>query len=211
VPDDQLSLAIGRRGQNVRLASILTGWDIDILTEAEESERRAEEFTTRSALFIEALDVDDVIAHLLVAEGFSRVEEIAETPIEELNEIEGFEEEISTELQNRAQNWIAAKRRELEEKSQALGIQDDLLTHDGLRPEWILKLGESEVKSLDDLADLAADELLEILGENAMTNAEANELIMGARAHWFAEEDAQKEQDEAAQETAESLPETKTA
>jgi N utilization substance protein A len=98
VPDEQLSLAIGRRGQNVRFASILSGWDIDILTEAEESARRAEELKTRSALFIEALDVDDVIAHLLVAEGFATVEEIAETPIEELNTIEGFEEEISTEL-----------------------------------------------------------------------------------------------------------------
>src|SRR5690606_33384978 len=102
VPDEQLSLAIGRRGQNVRLASILTGLDIDILTEAAESARRAEEFKTRSSLFIEALDVDDVIAHLLVAEGFAKVEEIVETPIDELNQIEGFEEEISKELQNRA-------------------------------------------------------------------------------------------------------------
>lgn len=185
VPDDQLSLAIGRRGQNVRLASILTGWDIDILTEAEESERRAEEFKTRSALFIESLDVDDVIAHLLVAEGFSRVEEIAETPIYELNQIEGFEEEISTELQNRAKAWIEAKQKELKEKQSELGIQDDLVALEGLRPDWIMKLGESDVKTLDDLADLAADELLEILGTSAITTSEANDVIMRARAHWF--------------------------
>src|SRR5579862_1847653 len=102
VPDDQLSLAIGRRGQNVRLASQLTGWDIDILTEAEESERRQEEFRTRSALFIEALDVDDVIAHLLVTEGFTSVEDIAYADIGELADIEGFDEDVGNELQSRA-------------------------------------------------------------------------------------------------------------
>ena len=102
VPEEQLSLAIGRRGQNVRLASILSGWDIDIMTEEQEAERRAEEFTKRSALFMESMDVDDVIAHLLVTEGFTTVREVAETPIEELNQVEGFEEEISTELPNRA-------------------------------------------------------------------------------------------------------------
>src|SRR5690606_22964010 len=125
VPEEQLSLAIGRRGQNVRLASLLSGWDIDILTEAEESERRAEEFKKRSALFIEALDVDEVIAHLLVAEGFTSIEEIAETPIDELNRIEGFEEEVSIELQNRAQSWLDAKQKLLREKQKELGIQDD--------------------------------------------------------------------------------------
>ncbi|MCB1784024.1 MAG: transcription termination/antitermination protein NusA [Alphaproteobacteria bacterium] len=185
VPDEQLSLAIGRRGQNVRLASILTGWDIDIMTEAEESERRAEEFRTRSALFMEALDVDDVIAHLLVAEGFSKVQEIVDTPIYELNEIEGFEEEISTELQNRAKNWLAAKAAELKEKQESLGIKDDLMTAEGLLPSQILKLGEEGVKTLDDLADLAGDELVEILGEDQLTVREANDIIMKARAHWF--------------------------
>ncbi len=189
VPEDQLSLAIGRRGQNVRLASILTGWDIDILTEAEESERRSEEFRTRSSLFMEALDVDDVIAHLLVAEGFSSVEEIAETPLAELNDIEGFEEEISAELQNRANNWITQKEQELREKQDELGIQEDLITFDGLRPDWIMKLGENEVKSLDDLADLAADELIEILGSDKITTAQANDIIMKAREHWFADEE----------------------
>ncbi len=194
VPEDQLSLAIGRRGQNVRLASILTGWDIDILTEAEESERRAEEFKTRSALFIEALDVDEVIAHLLVAEGFSRVEEIVDTPVYELNQIEGFEEEISIELQNRAKAWIDAKSKELAEKQQELGIQDDLVALEGLRPDWILALGENGVKTLDDLADLATDELVEILGESVIAHSEAEEVIMRARAHWFEGEDATEDE-----------------
>ena len=193
VPDEQLSLAIGRRGQNVRLASILTGWDIDIMTEAEESERRAEEFKTRSALFIEAMDVDEVIAHLLVAEGFSRVEEIVETPIDELNEIEGFSEDISVELQNRASVWLEAKEKELQDKRAELGISDDLMEFDGLTPAQILKIGEQDIKTLDDLADLAGDELIELLGESSVTEREANDIIMKARAHWFAEEDAAAE------------------
>ncbi len=188
VPEEQLSLAIGRRGQNVRLASMLTGWDIDVMTEEQESERRAEEFRTRSTLFIEALDVDDVIAHLLVAEGFVSVEDIAETPIDELNEIEGFEEEISTELQQRAINWLEQKEQELKEKQSDLGIADDLMEAQGLRPEHIIKLGENDVKTLDDLADLAGDELVEILGEGQMTEKEANDVIMKAREHWFADE-----------------------
>jgi len=185
VPEDQLSLAIGRRGQNVRLASILTGWDIDIMTEEQESQRRASEFQTRSALFMEALDVDDVIAHLLVAEGFTKVEEIVETPIDELNDIEGFEEEISTELQNRARNWLQVKANELKEKQSEFGIADDLMKAEGLRADQILKLGQAGVKTLDDLADLAGDELVEMLGEGQITEKEANGIIMKARAHWF--------------------------
>jgi N utilization substance protein A len=192
VPDEQLSLAIGRRGQNVRLASILTGWDIDILTEAEESARRAEEFKTRSALFIEAMDIDDVIAHLLVAEGFTKVEEIVETPVDELNQIEGFEEEISKELQNRARTWLEAKAKELSDKQKELGIKDDLISLQGLTPAQIIKLGEGGVKSRDDLADLAADELMELLGANQITEKDANAVIMAARAHWFTAEDAAK-------------------
>lgn len=190
VPEDQLSLAIGRRGQNVRLASILTGWDIDIMTDEQESERRTEEFSTRSALFIESLDVDDTIAQLLVVEGFSSVEEIAETPLEELNEIEGFEDEISNELQQRAINWLNKKSDELKGKQTELGLADDLMTAEGLRADQILKIGEQGVKTLDDLADLAGDELVELLGENQMNAKEANAVIMKAREHWFAEEDA---------------------
>ncbi len=190
VPEDQLSLAIGRRGQNVRLASILTGWDIDIMTDEQESERRTEEFATRSALFIESLDVDDTIAQLLVVEGFTAVEEIAETPIDELNEIQGFEDEISNELQQRAISWLNLKSEELKGKQTELGLADDLMTAEGLRADQILKIGEKGIKTLDDLADLAGDELVELLGENQMNEKEANAVIMKAREHWFAEEDA---------------------
>ncbi|MBG77794.1 MAG: transcription termination/antitermination protein NusA [Alphaproteobacteria bacterium] len=191
VPDEQLSLAIGRRGQNVRLASMLTGWDIDIMTEEEESKRRQEEFQTRSALFIEGLDVDEVIAQLLVAEGFSTIEEIVETPVDELNEIEGFEEEISVELQNRAIAYLENQAALLKEKQDELGIQEDLLTVEGLTSGQFIKLGEAGVKTRDDLADLAADELVEMLGENQITEKDANTVIMAARAHWFDEPEAQ--------------------
>ncbi|HBR67890.1 MAG TPA: transcription termination/antitermination protein NusA [Rhodospirillaceae bacterium] len=194
VPDEQLSLAIGRRGQNVRLASILTGWDIDILTEAEESERRAQEFATRSALFKESMDVDDVIAHLLIAEGFSKVEEIAETPLDELNRIQGFEEALSQELQSRAKTWLDQKQKELKQQQDKLGIKDDLIVLEGLSPAQVLQLGEAGVKSRDDLADLAGDELVEMLGADKITMKAANELIMKARAHWFADENAGAEQ-----------------
>lgn len=204
VAEDQLSLAIGRRGQNVRLASILSGWDIDIMTEAEESERRAEEFKVRSTLFISALDVDEVIAHLLVAEGFTRIEEIAETPIDELNHIEGFEEEISTELQNRAIAYLDEKQKELETKQEELGLAADLVSFEGLNPDQILKLGEQGVKTRDDLADLAGDELVEMLGEGSMTEREANDIIMQARAHWFEEEDAKAAEEAVANDEASS-------
>jgi len=199
VPDDQLSLAIGRRGQNVRLASMLTGWDIDIMTEEEESQRRAEEFKTRSTLFIEALDVDEVIAHLLVAEGFTRIEEIAETPVDELSQIEGFEDALSEELLNRANAYLDAKQKELEEKQAELGLQEDLVAFVGLTPAQILKVGEKEVKSLEDLADLAGDELVEYLGEGELTEQEANNVVMAAREElgWFAEEEAESSEGEA--------------
>ena len=202
VPDEQLSLAIGRRGQNVRLASMLLGWDIDIMTEAEESERRAAEFKVRSELFMLALDVDDVIAHLLVAEGFSTIEEIIETPVEELSEIEGFEDEISAELQNRAAAYLEAKAAELKEKQEELGMEDALIEIEGLSADQFIKLGESGLKTRDDLADLAADELIEMLGEDgSITEDHANTVIMAARAHWFAEEDAAAAEAEAASDT----------
>lgn len=190
VPDEQLSLAIGRRGQNVRLASILTGWYIDILTEEEETKRRQEEFNTRSALFIEALDVDDVIARLLIAEGFTKVEEIAETSVSEMASIEGFSEEIGAELKARAENWLAAKEAELKARQKELGLTDDLVNFEGLGVDQLVKLGQAGVKTLDDLADLAGDELVEILGSDTMTESAANGLIMKAREHWFADEQA---------------------
>ncbi len=198
VPDEQLSLAIGRRGQNVRLASILTGLDIDILTEAEESERRAEETRTRTSLFMEALDVDDVIAHLLVAEGFKKVEELAESALDELISIEGFDQDVAAELQNRAKNWLASKAKEFEEKKKSLGISDDLIGFEGLEFETIVKLAEAGVKTRDDLGDLASDELVEILGAAKMNDAQANRLIMAARAHWFGGETTPAEGEAAA-------------
>jgi transcription termination/antitermination protein NusA len=189
VPDDQLSLAIGRRGQNVRLASMLTGWDIDILTEAEESERRQEEFRVRSALFLEALDVDDVIAHLLVAEGFTTVEQIAESPVDDLADIEGFDLDVAGELQNRAQTWLAAQEKKMQERRRELGVDDAVTELPHMRAEMIVKLGEAHIKTLDDVADLATDELRDIVGADMLTEVQANSVIMAARAHWFAGEE----------------------
>jgi N utilization substance protein A len=188
VPDSQLSLAIGRRGQNVRLASQLTRWDIDILTEAEESERRQEEFRRRSGLFVEALDVDDVIAGLLVTEGFTTLEELAYTPVEELAEIEGFDENVAGELIRRAEEFMQRRDIELDEKRVALGVTDDVASFQEFSPSTLVALGEKGVKTLDDLADLASDELIEIVGAGIDEEA-ANDIIMRARAHWFAEED----------------------
>lgn len=186
VPDDQLSLAIGRRGQNVRLASQLTGWDIDILTEAEESERRTEEFRTRSQLFIEALDIDDVIAHLLVTEGFTSVEEVAFVPLQDLAGIEGFDEDVAGELQERAKVFIERKNQELEARRVELGVTEELAGVTGLTPAMLVALGDKGVKTLDDLADLASDELVEIVQNVAkLSQDEANAIIMAARAHWF--------------------------
>ena len=185
VPDDQLSLAIGRRGQNVRLASQLTGWDIDILTEAEESERRTEEFKSRSKMFIDALDVDDVIAHLLVTEGFSSVEEVAFVPLEDLTDIEGFDEGIAGELQNRARSFLEEQDERNTVRRRELGVDDVLAAVEGLSTSHLVKLGENGIKTLDDLADLAGDELIELLGKDSLTLDEANAVIMAARAHWF--------------------------
>ena len=188
VPDDQLSLAIGRRGQNVRLASQLTRWDIDILTEAEESERRQEEFRRRTGLFVDALDVDDVIAGLLVTEGFTTIEELAYVPLDELADIEGFDESVAEELIRRAQTFLTARDEQHEVRRQELGVTDDIAAMEVLTPQMLVALGEKGVKSLDDLADLASDELIEIVGAEAMDEEVANEIIMAARAHWFEDE-----------------------
>jgi N utilization substance protein A len=197
VPDDQLSLAIGRRGQNVRLASQLTRWDIDILTEAEESERRQEEFRRRSSLFVEALDVDDVIAGLLVTEGFNSVEELAFTPVDELAAIEGFDDAVAEELIRRAEAFITRRDTELTEKRVALGVSDEVASIEALTPAMLVALGEKGVRTLDDLADLASDELIEIVGADGMDEAVANEVIMAARAHWFEGQDAEPAEQEA--------------
>lgn len=189
VPDDQLSLAIGRRGQNVRLASQLTGWYIDILTEAEESERRQSEVKVRTQLFMDALSVDDMIAHLLVDEGFTSVSEIAFVPLAEISSIEGFDEDIAAELQNRAKAYVEKQNAEFNARKKELGI-DDRLIELGLDRNLIVKMAENGTKTLDDFADLASDELLDILGENTMTAHDADALIMKAREKlgWFADD-----------------------
>ncbi|MFN4309753.1 MAG: transcription termination factor NusA [Ferrovibrio sp.] len=184
VPTDQLSLAIGRRGQNVRLASQLTGYDIDILTEEEESERRQKEFRERSQLFIDSLDVDETLAQLLVTEGFTKVEELAYLPVEELAEIEGFDGDIANELHERALEYIEKRNSEFEDKRKALGVSDEVAGIEGLTPAMLVALGEKGVKTLDDLGDLAGDELQEIVGEG-LSNEDANAIIMAARQHWF--------------------------
>jgi N utilization substance protein A len=190
VPDDQLSLAIGRRGQNVRLASQLTRYDVDILTEAEESERRQEEFRRRTGLFVEALDVDDVIAGLLVQEGFGSIEDIVQAPDEELAEIEGFDESVAAELKRRAEAFIEKRDAEMDEKRRDLGVDDVLIDVGGFTPAMMVTLGEKGVKSLEDLADLAGDELVEILGAEAVDEETANAIVMEARrrAGWLGDE-----------------------
>jgi N utilization substance protein A len=185
VPDEQLSLAIGRRGQNVRLASQLVGWNIDILTEAEESDRRSDEFRKLSQLFVDALNVEEVIAHLLVTEGFTTVEEVAYIPLEDLAAIEGFDEAVAQELRSRAETWIASRREELDAKLSELGVEEEMKTLPGMNQDLLLTLAEKGIKTRDDLGDLATEELLELLPANTLTVEQAGELIMSARAHWF--------------------------
>ncbi len=195
VPDDQLSLAIGRRGQNVRLASQLSGWDIDLLTEDEEAERRTGEFRTRSQAFVDALNVDDVIAHLLVTEGFSTVEDVAYLPLEELAAIESFDEDVSRELRERAHAYLAEQSREFDKQRKEMGVSDEIAELPGLRPAMLVALGEKGVKTLDNLADLASDELLELLPESSLSEEDADAIIMAARAHWFTDENAAPKDD----------------
>ena len=205
VPDEQLSLAIGRRGQNVRLASMLSGWDIDILTEEEESQRRQDEFNTRSALFIEAFDVEDVIAHLLVTEGFATIEEVAFVPIEDLTSIEGFDDDIGEELQARARTWLEERDAKLDVERKKLGVEDAMLNVGGVTLEKLVRLGthgvrtvedlaglmpdeyrfifmdiETEVK-LDDLFDMADHEISRLVRPSPVQADEANSIIMAAR------------------------------
>src|ERR1700734_2782783 len=160
VPDDQLSLAIGRRGQNVRLASQLTGWDIDILTEAEESERRQKEFAERTQTFMDSLDVDETVAQLLASEGFRTVEEIAYVEVRELATIEGFDADTANEIQARALGHLARIEAEFDDQRKALGVSDDLKEIEGLTTPMLVKLGENGVKTLEDLADCASDDLV---------------------------------------------------
>ncbi|MEM9496046.1 MAG: transcription termination factor NusA [Pseudomonadota bacterium] len=221
VPDEQLSLAIGRRGQNVRLASQLSGYEIDIMTEEEESAKRQEEFRRRSERFMEGLDVDDMMAGLLVSEGFSRIDEIAFVEIDELLDIDGLDEETAQELQARAKDFIEEENKKLDEKRQSLGVADDILEMDGLDLKMIVTLGENDVKSVEDLAGCATDDLTGwtervdgerkhyegMLEEYKITPEDAEDLIMRARvkAGWVTEEElaamnAEADEEEAAAE-----------
>ncbi len=195
VPDDQLSLAIGRRGQNVRLASQLTGWDIDILTEAEESERRQKEFNERTELFMAALDVDEVVGQLLASEGFRTIEELAYVEPAEVASIEGFDEETAAEIQMRAQEYLDRIEAENDARRQELGVLDELREIDGVTTAMMVALGENDVKSIEDLAGCATDDLVgytEGRGQDAvrhagfldafeLSRAEAEAMIMDAR------------------------------
>lgn len=192
VPESQLSLAIGRRGQNVRLASQLTGWKIDIVTEAEEAETRQKEIKRRSQMFIDALDVEDVIAHLLVSEGFQTLEDVAYVPLDDLAEIEGFDEELAKELQVRAVKYLDKKKHDNEEKCKALGIDATLSSFEAIDSDILVKLGEAGIKTLDDLADLSGEELMEIAGTGVYSSSEANSIIMKAREHWFEGEETEE-------------------
>ena len=197
VPDDQLSLAIGRRGQNVRLASQLTGWDIDILTEAEESERRQKEFTDRSNMFMEALDVDEVIAQLLASEGFASIEELVYVEPQEISEIEGFDEDMAAEIQNRAAEYLERRENELDEKRKELGVEDALLEIPGLTKTMLVALGENEIRTVEDFADCATDDLLGwtekkdgettrhsgFLSNFDLTREDVEQMILNARIH----------------------------
>ena len=159
VPDEQLSLAIGRRGQNVRLASQLTGWQIDIMTESQESERRQREFAERTQLFQEALDVDEVIAQLLVTEGFATVEDVAFVDVSEIASIEGFDEDTGAEIQARATDFLDKIAAEFDGKRRELGVEDALLEIEGVTLPMAVALGEGDVKTVENLADLVPDDL----------------------------------------------------
>ena len=210
VPDDQLSLAIGRRGQNVRLASQLTGKAIDILTEADASEKRQKEFVQNSEMFQNELDVDETLAQLLVAEGFGALEEVAYVELDELAAIEGFDEDLAQELQSRAQEALDRREAAARDERRALGVEDALADMPYLTEAMLVTLGKAGIKTLDDLADLATDELVEkkraeprrrnedapkrpepkggILAEYGLSDEQGNEIIMAARQHWFEDE-----------------------
>jgi N utilization substance protein A len=205
VPDQQLSLAIGRRGQNVRLASQLTGWDIDILTEQEESERRQAEFENRTRIFIDSLNVDEVIGQLLASEGFTSVEELALVDTKEIAGIEGFDEDTAGELQTRARDYLAKIEAELDAKRKELGVADELNDVPGVTTAMLVRFGENGVKTVEDLAGCATDDLVGwterkdgetvreagILDGFDLSREEAEGLVMQARlkAGWVNEAD----------------------
>ena len=205
VPDAQLSLAIGRRGQNVRLASQLTGWHIDIMTEQEESERRQKEFAERTKMFAEALDLDEMMGQLLTSEGFTSVEEIAYVPVDELASIEGFDADTAAELQARAVKHLDEVEAALDARRRELGVDDDVKTVPGITSKMLVALGENDIKSVEDLAGCATDDLTGwterkdgetirqpgALDGFELSREDAEQLIMQARiaAGWITEAD----------------------
>src|SRR6187402_2145167 len=221
VPDQQLSLAIGRRGQNVRLASQLTGWDIDILTEQEESERRQADFENSTRVFMESLNVDEVVGQLLASEGFTSVEELAMVDLKELAGIEGFDDETAQELQNRAREYLDQQEAEIEAKRKELGVEDAVKDVPGVTSKMLVKFGENDIKTVDDLAGCATDDLVGWTerkegGEQTkfagaldgldVSRDDAEAMIMQARvkAGWITEADLAKPAEEA--EAAEDQP-----
>ncbi len=205
VPEDQLSLAIGRRGQNVRLASQLSGWNLDILTEEQESERRQQEFRERSELFMTGLDVDEMVAQLLVSEGFETMEEVGYVELEELSSIEGFDEETAQELQTRAREYLERIAAEQNAKRIELGVEDGVLEVEGITLPMAVIFGENEIQTVEDVAGLVPDDLTGYVefkdGEKIrepglfegmkFSSEDATDLIMRARVHagWISEED----------------------
>jgi len=205
VPDAQLSLAIGRRGQNVRLASQLTGWDIDILTEQEESERRHADFENRTKAFVEALNLDEVVGQLLASEGFTSIEELAMVDEKEVSSIEGFDEETAQELQARAREYLEQQEAELDNRRQELGVDEALKEIPGVTTKMLVAFGENEVKTVEDLAGCATDDLVGwserkdgetvhhkgFLDGQDVSRDEAEAIVMQARlkAGWITEAD----------------------
>jgi N utilization substance protein A len=182
VDEENLAIAIGRGGQNVRLASDLTGWKINILDAAESAQKQADETDTARRLFMEKLDVDQEIADILIAEGFESLEEVAYVPLQEMLDIESFDEDTVNELRARAKDVLLTMEIAREDSS-AKDISLNLRDLDGITPELIAKLAEGGVHTRDDLADLAVDELTDLTGQSA---EDATALILKAREHWFA-------------------------
>ncbi|WP_040299586.1 transcription termination factor NusA [Agrobacterium albertimagni] len=218
VPDEQLSLAIGRRGQNVRLASQLTGWDIDIMTEAEESERRQKEFNERTNLFMDALDVDEMVGQVLASEGFAQVEEVAYVDLDEIASIDGFDEDTAQEIQTRAREYLEKIEAEMDAKRRELGVADELRQIDGMTSQMMVALGEDGIKTVEDFAGCAADDLVGwserkdgetkkfegLFSKFEISRAEAEAMIVQARlaAGWITEEDLAVEAEVEAEEGA---------
>lgn len=213
VPDDQLSLAIGRRGQNVRLASQLTGWDIDILTEQEESERRQKEFVERSTLFMESLDVDEMVGQVLASEGFTSVEEVAYVDADEIASIDGFDEDTASEIQTRAREYLGKIEAEHDEKRKSLGVQDELRGIPGITTAMLVALGNDGVTTVEDFAGYAADDLVGwkerkdgetkffpgVLADFGVSRTDAEQMVVAARrmVGWIAEDEIASEEEPA--------------